>query len=654
MLAILEARQGGRAGAASSYQEPDGAGVRRRPAALATAGVVRPPSRSARRRPAAPALQIRPFAGGVTSGLEAPVHVAAPRERARALYVVEQRGRDPRGRERQVRRPSSTSASGSRPAASRGCSGSHSTRNYARNRCFYVNYTDRRGHERRRVPLERPARDPRRRARAVRIDQPYPNHNGGLLAFGPDGCCTSAWATAAPAAIPRTRPEPGGPLGKMLRIDVAGRDAPEIVGARPAQPVALLVRPATGDLYIGDVGQGAWRRSTTGRAAARGSRTTAGTSTRARAGYEDKTPGPGELVVPGLEYPTTRAARSPAATSTAARGPAARGRYFYGDYCSGIVWSLSVGGRQASAAGEPFAVANLTSFGEDAPASCTSSSHGGTIYRLAARYAAQAAPDATTGRARRRRARSATRAGRGARARRGEALWRSAPVDRSSSRRSCRDDREARRTGEQDVVRVHASDSTRTASRRAGYATSDRRRARALRQPDERSRSPASSIATPTLTPSWRLATRASCSGASVKTPIRTPEPRARSAALVPLAAQVDRRVILGEALERSRQSPHPGASSASAAAPRSAGSATGSIAEHAAARLSQAARAAACRRSRRGRSQAGAWPSRAARRPRLRARGRRPTATPPCRSHVERRPEPSRDERLVQLVLTA
>ena len=62
---------------------------------------------------------------------------------------------------------------------------------------------------------------------------------------------------------------------------------------------------------------------------------------------------------------------------------ALRGRYIYGDYCSGIVWSLKLaGGKATGLRRERFKIEGLTSFGEDTAGELYGVSQGGTIYRL--------------------------------------------------------------------------------------------------------------------------------------------------------------------------------------------------------------------------------------------------------------------------------
>src|SRR5438132_1583931 len=63
--------------------------------------------------------------------------------------------------------------------------------------------------------------------------------------------------------------------------------------------------------------------------------------------------------------------------------PAARGRYFYGDYCSGKIWSLrAVHGKLRGVRAEPFKVGSLSSFGEDAAGELYATSLDGNVYRL--------------------------------------------------------------------------------------------------------------------------------------------------------------------------------------------------------------------------------------------------------------------------------
>jgi hypothetical protein len=64
---------------------------------------------------------------------------------------------------------------------------------------------------------------------------------------------------------------------------------------------------------------------------------------------------------------------------------AAAGRYFYGDYCSGIVWSFRIdNGRAADLRREPFSVDGLTSFGEDVSGELYFATEGGRILKLGA------------------------------------------------------------------------------------------------------------------------------------------------------------------------------------------------------------------------------------------------------------------------------
>ena len=90
----------------------------------------------------------------------------------------------------------------------------------------------------------------------LRVEQPYANHNGGHLAFGPTGGSGSGSATAARAATPRTARRTWTPCsGRCSASTCVGAAAAGDRRARAPQPVALQLRPADRVLWIGDVGQ---------------------------------------------------------------------------------------------------------------------------------------------------------------------------------------------------------------------------------------------------------------------------------------------------------------------------------------------------------------------------------------------------------------
>ena len=233
------------------------------------------------------------------------------------------------------------------------------------------------GHERRhaRRPLqdERDAGHPVERAHPARVDQPYANHNGGNLVFGPDGLlyigigdggsggdpenrAQNMQIPAREAAAARRQPRRRG-AGRSSRSGSATRGATRSTG-RPATSTSATSGRATS------------RRSTSRRASEHGaSRTTAGTSTRGRSRFEDKAPGPGKLVFPVYEY-THDDGGCTVVGGFVYRGkatPAERGRYIFGDYCSGMIWSLRVASGEAKAVRRrALPIPSLSSFGEDA------------------------------------------------------------------------------------------------------------------------------------------------------------------------------------------------------------------------------------------------------------------------------------------------
>ena len=260
---------------------------------------------------------------------------------------------------------------------------------YARNRLLYVGYTSRDG---RNVVARYRSNGARAIPGSARVllsvRDPYGNHNGGHLAFGPDGKLYTSFGDGGSGGDPEDRAQdPGSLLGKLLRIDVDRSPVrTEVAALGLRNPWRFSFDRGTGDLWIGDVGQNAVEEVDFVPRARLGERLNFGWDVyEGRSRFEDKEPGPGELVFPIAQYPNPGQGCS-VTGGYVYRGravPGAVGRYLYGDYCSGTIWSLTErNGRAAGLRREPFRVESLTSFGEDAAGELYLVSHAGTIYRL--------------------------------------------------------------------------------------------------------------------------------------------------------------------------------------------------------------------------------------------------------------------------------
>ena len=146
---------------------------------------------------------------------------------------------------------------------------------YADNRFFYVDYTDQNGNtvvSRFTANPDFSQADPQSEAKVLGIDQPYANHNGGQLQFGPDGMLYVGMGDGGSAGDPQNHAQDTQSLlGKLLRIDVSAGDKPyqipadnpKLSSANPSEVWAYGLRnpwrfsfdKQTHDLYIADVGQ---------------------------------------------------------------------------------------------------------------------------------------------------------------------------------------------------------------------------------------------------------------------------------------------------------------------------------------------------------------------------------------------------------------
>jgi glucose/arabinose dehydrogenase len=333
--------------------------------------------------PAQQHVSIQPFA----SGLGALTAIASTRSEPTRLYAVEQVGR--------IRyfvngRLAGTFLDIHERVVSGGEQGLLSVAfhpNYARNHRFYVNYTDRNGNTRVVEFRSRNRRGLKSTARQLLfVRQPYANHNGGELQFDRNGLLYVGMGDGGSAGDPNNNAQnTRSRLGKLLRIDPLRKGARwQIVALGLRNPWRFSFDRASGDLYVADVGQGAWEevdyrpRAQVGRLANYGWKAFEG-----RARYTNTALGPGQLVAPVYQYDHSENNCS-VTGGYVYRGravSAAAGRYYFGDYCSGIVWSLRAGGSDARR--EPFRVGELTSFGEDAAGELYLATGGGRIYKLA-------------------------------------------------------------------------------------------------------------------------------------------------------------------------------------------------------------------------------------------------------------------------------
>jgi len=254
---------------------------------------------------------------------------------------------------------------------------------------FFVDYTDGNGDTQVSSFTVDPANpdraDPGSEVKILFVTQPYANHNGGAVAFGPDGDLYISLGDGGSGGDPLGNGQSlTTALGKILRIDIdrtegghpyavpadnpfAGQTTPEIFVYGLRNPWRMSFDRLNGDLWIGDVGQGEWEEVDVVRAGTSGqnfgwNRMEGAHCFRPATGCDE-----GGLVLPVAEY-------SHDSGCTVIGGDVYRGSqqsaliggYLFADYCSGIIWAIdpAVEGPR-----EPTVVADtdaeISSFGVD-------------------------------------------------------------------------------------------------------------------------------------------------------------------------------------------------------------------------------------------------------------------------------------------------
>ncbi len=349
------------------------------------------------------ALTLRPI---MTKGLVQPLYLTHAGDGSGRLFIVEQAGRIRiLVQERLHPTPFLDISDVVWAGGERGLLGLAFHPDYSRNGRLFVSYT--RQPDGATVVAEyrrgsRPDEADRKERIILTVPQPFANHNGGMIAFGPDGALYIGRGDGGGRGDPNDRgQDPHDLLGKILRLDVdngqpyaipagnpyrSGDGRPEVYALGLRNPWRFSFDRETGSLWVGDVGQYAWEEVDL---VVRGGNY----GWRLMEGMHCFTPTtdcerPG-LIPPILEY-GHEGGRCSITGGYVYRGssqPALTGLYLYGDYCSGEIFGARVEAEMTPKKERNSNVLlrtglRISSFGEDEAGEVYVVDHAGGIYRV--------------------------------------------------------------------------------------------------------------------------------------------------------------------------------------------------------------------------------------------------------------------------------
>jgi glucose/arabinose dehydrogenase len=278
---------------------------------------------------------------------------------------------------------------------------------YAQNGRFFVYYTASNGDNtlaRYQVSSDPDVADPA--SGLVLFAQPdfAPNHNGGMLAFGPDGYLYVGLGDGGGGGDPQSNGQNRSALlGKLLRLDVGGdqpytippdnpwpngedQARPEVWAYGLRNPWRFSFDRATGDLYIADVGQNAYEEIDFQPAGSDGGQNYGWNIREGLHCFRANDCQSSDMVDPIAEYAHDQGCSVTGGyVYRGAAFPSLQGLYIFGDYCSGQIWSLS---RDAAGQWQQRKLLDsrlsISSFGEDAAGELYVIALGGSLYRVTA------------------------------------------------------------------------------------------------------------------------------------------------------------------------------------------------------------------------------------------------------------------------------
>jgi cysteine-rich repeat protein len=349
----------------------------------------------------------------VASGLSSPVYVTAPPRDVSRLFIVEQTGRI-----RILKWGTLLATPFLDVSAKVSCCGERGLLsmafdpNYASNGRFYVSYTNTSGNSvvsRFQVSVNPDIASTTETILLTQV-QPFSNHNGGQLQFGPDGLLYISFGDGGSSGDPLGNGQSLVTLlGKLLRIDVSGGGAYTVPGSNPfagatpgldeiwaygfRNPWRFSFDRATGDLYTGDVGQNAFEEIDFQPVSSPGGENYGWNTME---GLHCFNPSSG-CDQTGLTLPVVEYGHGIGCSVTGGyvyRGcamPDLRGRYFYADYCSAFVKSFVISAGVATgkrddtaelAPGGGLSIDSVSSFGEDARGELYIVDLGGEVFKM--------------------------------------------------------------------------------------------------------------------------------------------------------------------------------------------------------------------------------------------------------------------------------
>lgn len=333
----------------------------------------------------------------VASGFKAPLFVTHAGDSSGRLFVVEQGGlvqvlRNGRKGPKPFLDVRSKISSG----GERGLLGLAFAQDYETSGRFYVDYTDTKGNT---IVARYTAQDPASDSPGMgapeivlTVQQPYPNHNGGCLAWAPDGTLWVGMGDGGAGGDPQNRAQNKRErLGKLLALDVEGADkpVPKMVALGLRNPWRFSFDRQTNALWIGDVGQNAWEEidyvpwdTASGR----------NFGWNRWEGNHPYPPG-GKSSRRGFTFPAIEYGHDQGDSVTGGyvyrgtRYPALVGTYLYADFGSGRVWGARTAPKSGGAVASRLLLADSgtspSSFGEDAQGEVYLVDYNGRIMRVA-------------------------------------------------------------------------------------------------------------------------------------------------------------------------------------------------------------------------------------------------------------------------------